>query len=1300
VLSIVLTMMLAQPGPAAAKPLTADVVGYGRLELAVKHNLAFTCEDSRHAELLLSKLQADFTWDSLLGPRKIRLPDGTPGIALDNGQILVFACQENRVGAVVGTSPAEVATALAQEGFDRRKVHFVPAKRHPLALDFFDLRSVSLYFHPLNILDLAKGLKRYDRSVLARPADFWAPFHFGYSQFGPYFGFDELADAAPQFFPLDYSIATAKAHDMVFMDHTGTYLAPWWMRNRFPRDIVQWDPYAISGWNGLSAMLATHLSQHASDAAYAYAQRFTAAAVEHLKSSAGDQLGCFRVTGGGHPGDEMGLHHLSTEFMDYDEAGQQAFRRWLRQTRKLDLAALGLRWHGDPHRYKAWDQVQIPSHFEFFGAFGQGTFDLLQGWLWRPDSPQAEAEGWHKPDYRPHDEWTPTDLAPSMSQLFLFGSSRDRQLRQGKSTVAWFRKEFDARDWLLRHRDQDLYVVAQVGDPATEPVEVFLNGDYLGPIRPKTVRCGPIAFKASGLIHPGRNVLCLKVQEGVIRGPVFLTTEQPKRYPYLSTTENARWVDLRDWTAQKLTSGWKREAALGRQCVPDVPLMFCPGSCLEFSDQFLDLKRQLGIASLHFTGGGSNYMPWWAGLGYTLGIYATSEEGSTIPEPAQLSRELAWMLLNAQGHHNFYYGAVDYMKLEQQTGWFTKHARLLELLGKAAWQKPAIAVLRAARSNLYFPYDESTHHADIGFGELQAAHYPNVYVTEAEIEAGLAADYPLVFDTGTSVFDDRLLAAVERYVRCGGTFVAISDTGRHALLQADTWPIARLSGFKVLGSREGSRVTVAAHGDWLKRLAGRTFDNSSGIALQATDPANATVLARWQDGAVAAAVRKLGRGRIVVLGANFWRSKSDRPAGGPPLATTAQSAFFADLCDALGIAKPADVDSEDVWVRRLVTKNGLQDWVMTYNSGRAAIAGLTLSFPLERRPRRLLDVVSGKPVGFTWEHGAIRVSGLNIAANTMRIFAVDSSDAIAAVQHWFAEKRRFESRAAAPLTVERLPSPPPTAVVMDAFRFRQVQSTGDAGSLGSSWLAESTAGPAWQDAGYGFWDEMGFAAHGIGLYRRSFHVPAAWQGHRVLLAFVSFDYPVFLERAQVYVNAQPVGDYRGHGWSNFDVLDITQHLHQGDNAVAAAVEAREVRGGYIGQMVAYPLENLEEPIELRSGWKLFADNRQFAPATFPLKAVGRHLETDVTLPATWNGKQIFLEFEVSDRWVGCVVVNGRVIGYNQSFHPYPNIMQINLYPWAKPGQSNRIELWPRTPEETAKARMIVKSVRIGTVQGF
>ena len=423
----------------------------------------------------------------------------------------------------------------------------------------------------------------------------------------------------------------------------------------------------------------------------------------------------------------------------------------------------------------------------------------------------------------------------------------------------------------------------------------------------------------------------------------------------------------------------------------------------------------------------------------------------------------------------------------------------------------------------------------------------------------------------------------------------------------------------------------------------------------------------------------------MVLGANLLAehvgSAGRRAAAGQQ---HAQTAFFTDLFGRLGIAKPADVDSEDVWVRRFLTKNGLQQWVMAYNSGRAAMAGLTLSFPLKHRPRRLLDVVSGKAGGVHLGTAARYASAnLDIDAN---------SDADL--------RRRFGRRALPRSSIgsarsgvssrERR-SARPRAVAQPAGhgdrdgRFSLPPAPIHRGTrpprsrVGS---AESTAGPAWQMSVMASgmkWDWRPTASDCIGgrfaCPRPGKAAASCWPSCPSIIRCF-WNVPSVRQRPGG-------GEYRGHGWSNFDVLDMTEHLHPGENALAVAVEAHEVRGGYIGQLVAYPLENLEEPIELQQGWKLYSDNRQFAPAAFPLKAPGRHLETDVHLPAAWKGKQVFLEFEVDDRWVGCVVVNGRVIGYNQSFHPYPNIMQINLYPWAKAGRSNRIELWPRTPEETA-----------------
>ena len=1292
-------LVLGLLGQAAGVMRAADLIGYGRIEQTVYLETAgegmasFACESDEHADRLLSKLHADFTWDKLLGFHDITLRNGAPALALNGCGVLALARRGSTVFAIAGNTPESVETLLTRRGLQGGDVHFTPAKPHPMSLDFYDLRPISFYYHTLNVLDLAKGLQRYDREVLGRAADFWGRFGFGCSIFNPYFGLSELADGAAHLFPLTFAIEQAKAHGAVFMAHLGHYEAPWWMRNRFPRDMVQWDPLAISAWGPLGAMAGTHLSTSASPEAYAYAQRFTGEALDHVEKIAGDNLGCMRVVGGGHPGDEMGLHYLSTEFMDYDEAAQAAFRSWLRETRKLDLASLGQRWFDDTRHFSSWNEVCIPSHFEFFGGFGQNTFDLRENWLWRPDSANAEAEGWGKTDYRPGDEWTPVDLVPSVKQLFLFGSAADKTLRNGNSTVAWFRKEFDASVWLEKNRSRKIFLVADINDEANRPVEVCFNDAYLGLIKPKSVSVGPIGFDATALVKPGRNVLSLKVHSGVIRGPVFLTTEEPRRYPYLGRCGNARWVDLRDWTNEKLIGGWLREARFARERLPEIPLMFVPGSWRGFSDQFLELKREVGIASIHNTGSECGFRPWWAGIGYVWGAYMSSEESASVFDLKILDRDLAWMLLNGHGHHNFYADAVHGMKVEQTTGWFTKNRRLLELFAKATWQKPKVAVLRAAGNDRYFPYSTAADEFDIGAQLLPATHFNNVYLTEAELKAGLANDYPLVFDAGTLVMDDALVGAIERYVRAGGTFVAVNTTGRHSLLEADSWPILKLTNLKLLGERYGAKLMIPAGNTLLKRLAGMNFQGS-GLAFAPENVAPQNVLARWADGTVAAASCPLGRGRIVMLGSSFWHNTNNRTADGVALAGSIQSAFLTDLFAGTGITKEADIEGEDIWLRRFITKNGLQDWLMAFNDGRGAAKDLTLSFPLAQRPARVLDQITGQPLDFGFENGTVRVPHINLEPNQIKIFGVERGNFLAALEHWFAEKQHYESRPTPTAKAEKLPIPPARDAVFDTFYFRQAPP---AVTNDLTWLTEPVTAPAWKKVGCGFWDEMGFSAKGIGLYRQTFHAPDSWRGHRVLLAFASYDYPVFLENAAVFVNGRLAGDYRAHGWANFDVLDITPLLKPGENSLAVLVSAGEVRGGYIGQLVAFALENLEDARELKNNWKFFSDNRHFAAASLPLEKTGRYLATDVALPAKWEKEGVFLEFEVGNQWVGLVTINGRPIAFNQSVHPFANIMQINLYPWAKPGEVNRIELWPLRSDEIAKQKMVVKSVRIGVV---
>jgi len=88
----------------------------------------------------------------------------------------------------------------------------------------------------------------------------------------------------------------------------------------------------------------------------------------------------------------------------------------------------------------------------------------------------------------------------------------------------------------------------------------------------------------------------------------------------------------------------------------------------------------------------------------------------------------------------------------------------------------------------------------------------------------------------------------------------------------------------------------------------------------------------------------------------------------------------------------------------------------------------------------------------------------------------------------------------------------------------------------------------------------------------------------------------------------------------------------GEKPAGGAGRGRARPRRYLGQLAIYPLENLDEALDLRKDWKLFDDNRHFRTVAVPLEAAGRHLETDVALPAEWQGKDVYLEFEVADRW--------------------------------------------------------------------
>jgi hypothetical protein len=88
---------LACPQFVTADPVQVDLIGYGRISMVLHPDAGgggaavFTCEDPAHADRLLTKLRADFTWDDRLGLRPLVLPGGVSAWVLERSGVLVLA---------------------------------------------------------------------------------------------------------------------------------------------------------------------------------------------------------------------------------------------------------------------------------------------------------------------------------------------------------------------------------------------------------------------------------------------------------------------------------------------------------------------------------------------------------------------------------------------------------------------------------------------------------------------------------------------------------------------------------------------------------------------------------------------------------------------------------------------------------------------------------------------------------------------------------------------------------------------------------------------------------------------------------------------------------------------------------------------------------------------------------------------------------------------------------------------------------------------------------------------------------
>ncbi len=1261
--------------------------GYGHVRARIGVQRAvFECESDAKADILQGKMLADMFWDAGTNVKVTKTtvhghnvtlrswaPYGSIAVIRNGKYVIAVGAEDDAklVARLEGETDTLNGTPISE-----------PTKPYPKYLDMYDLRAVKAYTYAM-------------RGNAGYALDTHWPFlkKFGMNvAFQSLIGRQSPAPGVFEYAPIDYEFEMANKNDgLASVGLIGGGEVPLWVYNRMPFQMTQPSPTSLlteflsSGGNGAHfeswGMTAQERAQGG--------QIFLKDAMKRYVDN--PALGAWQLYAGS-PGAEIGFHDRYTQFLDYSPSAQSLFRAWLQNVRHFDLATLGQRWYGDASKYSNREQVTIPDSNSFYGALGKESMLFRDGWQ------LASARDGNETPPPPGDPaWNNVQMPPSQDQLLL------------PAGEAFFRLEFDSKSWPT-YPEAWLVIDAFVRGP--KPVEAWMNREKLGEFRASGFSD---SLNLVGHLRPGMNELIIRVprgsneaagatnyNEGRLNGPVFMTRVKPVKFPELGPYDNARFLDFHEWQAQAIEDSHIDLLNTALAIDPNHPVILSGGAGL-LGDKISDLAEKYATGA-QFTGREGYYNPWWSGIGLLGGFYGTSEE-SAQTSATGLTRELGWMLFDADSNHCMFLNLDLYQKEEQASGWFTKHKRALELIGKYNRVMPSIAnfySMRAERNGSREPINW-----DLGRGGLQAAHFDGAYATETQILNGEVDKCSFLLDDGTDSMDPDVLNGIKRYIQNGGTFIALFQTGLKDTINSKVQPLSALTGMTAK-THPNAPLKITGDSGLLKNLQGRTV-SSQGMTFVPADASvvepgsNSRGLAAYDDGKIAMTVRQIGKGRIVQIGATYWRDQGPKEAE-----------FLTELLTDLGVKRNADANNPKVWVRKMVTKNGLKDLLVAYNNDEKGPQSAEVKLAVAQKPEQVTEEISGQSVPFTYADGWVTIPNVSFEASETHIFGMKHADLANGLAEWWSEKKtywRMPSVATSP-AVEAIrqqlatagESGDPDVIAFKKWKF-MADRTGSA-SAAPTWTAANFDDHQWQDSESHPWNifHQDLADwHGVGLYRSAFNVPANWADRRVLLNMYSYDLPIVYDQAEFYLNGSKVADYKAHTGNQTYAYDVTPLLKPTGNVLTVKVTGGKDLSGLIGNVWLQPELKLNGVMELGGTWQTIgADFKPGPETTLPGKPVARSLSKVVEIPTSWQGKMIYLHLDTGSQWVGSVVVNGHLINTNSYLHLYGPRFELNLTPYIKEGK-NKIELWPAATipasyQVTGRAdtvEMPVTEVRLG-----
>ena len=1005
-----------------------------------------------------------------------------------------------------------------------------------------------------------------------------------------------------------------------------------------------------------------------------------------------------------------GYHDMLVELGPVADASYQK----LLNDKYGSIANLSMRWYGAEDHLRNWRDVHVPELAEFEG-WSPGAVTIGGEWkvkrLAENEEPPAD---WNKSECA--DSGWETVRTPG--DWMMFGGYKS------PGSPAVFRIHFDVKEgWLGDHGSRRWLYVWDLNPWNTE-MALSVNGGEI--VHDKGWPYVPhwVAIDVTEKIHAGSNQLALLLPKGFIGYRVYLSGEAPKQYPFLGREANARWVDFMDWRTACRAARIHRGVEAIRQVDPNKPIG------LDAPHYLLDQAREISIEMgcfIHDTGGLAGswnvYEPMLAqGADLPYSLELGNGPHSVVEFQQVLGRCVTEGIQSVETvcpDSQYLYYNSDVRKCVED------NMSIAGLIGKYHVPPAKVAFFMSNREvqMLAYPWrPDASKVLSMGyFGWHAALEYPSAGVMESDFLKDRAGKFAVIIDTNTQIMDEKTVEGIERYARNGGVFVTLGQTGRHTELDADSWPISRLTGYKVtaidLHRPDGGEVPRACGLDdplpgngvfEIKRWQDNPayLDNvryASGLSLEKAAP-DCRDLIKWKDGTTAAGIRPLGKGYIIDMGVVFgryggsflmkklledivlWRGVKERTPGQiyPPVIADAASLpkdfgivpGSVYLLSAVGMACQHQFDHDfdgfpwaykKVIFRHYQSNNDLFDVWALFNTSEAETRTLDLTFRDGLRPAFGFDVKARTQVAVSKEDGLPQIKGIQLQPLETKVFLTPRSDITRAGLGWFDLQRQwwrtsYKPGAPFPAVPHKF-----TVDLYDNWAFMPLNGKSDAEIAGLA--SPGTDDTQWEHRPLGIWTTPKKQNVRHGLLRRWVEIPKSWDKGTIRFWFVSWYMRTFYDHGWVYIDGLKLSEKDAFLGNDFSSLFQPGSRH----LIAIEVKSDGQLAGVAGDCWFYYTPEPVTRTSLAGKWTTSDDMIHYGdkvslPGMIHSKTVRRE---DVMLDASQKGKNVLLYVDSDNRIHGALVNGHWVCRFHHCIGTY---LELNITPWVKFDEPNQIEL--------------------------